>query len=67
MGGLTNVGRRLTPVGYADTIRKKFIEPGNGSADAVDRFMAIQVIIAGARHPDHLVLLLLQPGRARRA
>jgi tight adherence protein C len=45
MGGLTNVGRRLTPVGYADSIRTKFIQAGNGSADAVDRFMAIQVIM----------------------
>src|SRR5215471_5911115 len=45
MGGLTNVGRRLTPTGYADSIRKKFIESGNGSAEAVDRFMAIQVIM----------------------
>ncbi len=45
MGGLTSVGRRLTPVGYADTIRTKFIQAGNGSADAVDRFMAVQVIM----------------------
>jgi tight adherence protein C len=45
MGGLTNIGRRLTPTGYADSIRKKFIESGNGSAEAVDRFMAIQVIM----------------------
>jgi len=35
----------LTPTGYADSIRKKFIESGNGSAEAVDRFMAIQVIM----------------------
>ncbi len=40
------MGRRLTPTGYADSIRKKFIESGNGSAEAVDRFMAIQVIMA---------------------
>jgi tight adherence protein C len=47
MGGLTNLGRRLTPVGYSDTIRKKMIESGNGSADAVDRFMAMQVLMIG--------------------
>ena len=35
MGGLTNLGRRLTPTGYADSIRKKFIESGNGSAHIV--------------------------------
>ena len=51
MGGLTNVGRRLTPVGYTDTVRKKMIESGNGSADAVDRFMAIQVIMVGLLIP----------------
>ncbi len=45
MGGLTSVGRRLTPVGYADTVRTKFIQAGNGSAEAVDRFMAVQVIM----------------------
>lgn len=45
-GALTNVGRRLTPVGYADSIRTKFIQAGNGSAEAVDRFMAVQVIMA---------------------
>jgi tight adherence protein C len=45
MGGLTSVGRRLTPVGYADSVRTKFIQAGNGSAEAVDRFMAVQVIM----------------------
>jgi len=44
MGGLTNLGRRFTPVGYTDSVRKKFIFAGNGSADAVDRFLAIRVI-----------------------
>ncbi len=51
MDGLTSVGRRLTPVGYADSIRTKFIQAGNGSADAVDRFMAIQVIMLASVIP----------------
>ena len=42
--GLTSVGRRFTPVGYVDSVRRKFIFAGNGSADAVDRFLAIRVI-----------------------
>jgi tight adherence protein C len=47
-GRLTDIGRRFTPVGYVDVIRKKFISAGNGSAEAVDRFMAIRVIaVAG--------------------
>ena len=44
LGGLTNLGRRFTPVGYVDGVRRKFINSGNGSADAVDRFLAIRVL-----------------------
>jgi tight adherence protein C len=44
LGGLTRLGRRFTPVGYVDNVRKKFINSGNGSADAVDRFLAVRVI-----------------------
>jgi tight adherence protein C len=44
LGGLTNLGRRFTPVGYVDGVRQKFIWSGNASADAVDRFLAMRVI-----------------------
>jgi tight adherence protein C len=44
IGGLTSLGRRFTPVGYVDNVRKKFIYAGEGSADAVDRFLAIRVV-----------------------
>jgi tight adherence protein C len=44
LGGLTSLGRRFTPTGYTDKIRQKFIFSGNGSADAVDRVLAIRVI-----------------------
>ncbi len=44
LGALTNLGRRFTPVGYVDSVRQKFIFAGNGSADAVDRFLAVRVI-----------------------
>src|SRR3954468_24067971 len=44
LGGLTSLGRRFTPVGYVDGVRKKFINAGNGSAEAVDRFMAVRVL-----------------------
>ncbi len=44
VGGLTNLGRRFTPTGYVDNIRKKFIYAGEGSADSVDRFLAIRVV-----------------------
>ena len=42
--GLTDLGRRLTPVGYVEGVRKKFIYAGQGSPDAVDRFLAIRVV-----------------------
>ena len=43
LGGLTGLGRRFTPVGYVER-RKKFIFSGNGTADAIDRFLAVRVI-----------------------
>ena len=44
VGGLTGIGRRFTPVGYVDGIRKKFIYAGRGTAESVDRFLAIRVV-----------------------
>jgi tight adherence protein C len=46
--GLTDLGRRLTPVGYVDGVRKKFVYAGDGSPDAVDRFLAIRVVTVAA-------------------
>ncbi|MCP3910124.1 MAG: type II secretion system F family protein [Actinomycetia bacterium] len=42
--GLVGLGRRLTPVGYIDGVRHKFILSGNPSVEAVDRFLAIRVV-----------------------
>jgi tight adherence protein C len=42
--GLTALGGRFTPVGYVDTVRKKFIYAGRVTADGVDRFLAIRVV-----------------------
>lgn len=44
LGWFTGLGRRLTPVGYADSIRKKFIYAGEHDPDAVDRWFALRVI-----------------------
>ncbi|MCU0268719.1 MAG: type II secretion system F family protein [Acidimicrobiales bacterium] len=44
LNGLSNLGRRFTPTGYVDGVRQKFIYAGRGSADAVDRFLAVRVI-----------------------
>jgi tight adherence protein C len=48
VSGLTDLGRRLTPVGYVDQVRKKFIYAGELGTDAVDRFLAIRVITIAA-------------------
>jgi tight adherence protein C len=42
--GLTDIGRRLTPVGYVEGVRRKFIYAGEGNVDAVDRFLAVRVV-----------------------
>ena len=44
LDGLTTLGRRFTPVGYTDNVRKKYIQAGDGSADTIDRFLAVRVI-----------------------
>jgi tight adherence protein C len=43
-GALTKFGRRFTPVGYTDNVRKKFIYAGEGSSDAIDKFLAMRVV-----------------------
>ena len=41
---LTDIGRRFTPTGYVDKVRMKFVYAGEPSPDAVDRFLATQVL-----------------------
>src|SRR5881227_1979388 len=40
----TSLGRRLTPVGYVDGIRRKLTLAGQFSTDTLDRFLAIRVV-----------------------
>src|SRR5439155_1520347 len=42
--GLTDLGRRFTPVGYVDGIRAKLLHAGNSDPDALDQFLALRVI-----------------------
>ena len=42
--GLTDLGRRFTPAGYVDKVRMKFVYAGEPSPDAVDRYLATQVL-----------------------
>jgi tight adherence protein C len=47
--GVTNLGKRFTPVGYVDKVRQKFVYAGMPETTAVDRFMAIRVVtVVGA-------------------
>jgi tight adherence protein C len=41
---ITGMGRRLTPVGYVDGIRRKLTLAGGFSPDALDRFLAVRVL-----------------------
>jgi tight adherence protein C len=63
LGGLTSLGRRFTPVGYVDNVRKKFIFSGNGSADAIDRFLAVRVITVALVPVLFIVLYIWNPLR----
>ncbi|MBV8387450.1 MAG: type II secretion system F family protein [Acidimicrobiia bacterium] len=40
----TGIGRRLTPVGYVDGIRRKLTLAGNFTPENLDRFLAIRVV-----------------------
>jgi tight adherence protein C len=63
LGSLTSLGRRFTPVGYVDNVRKKFINSGNGSADAVDRFLAVRVLSVLAIVPIFWICYIWNPLR----
>jgi tight adherence protein C len=58
---LTEVGRRFTPVGYVDNVRKKFILAGDGSAEQVDRFLATRVLAIVAILPATWFVLIWNP------
>jgi tight adherence protein C len=61
LSGLTNLGRRFTPVGYVDNVRQKFIRAGDGTNDAVDRFLAVRVITIAAVIPIVWFVFFLNP------
>ena len=43
LGAMTRLGRKYTPVGYVESVRRKHTLAGLGTTDAVDRFLAIRV------------------------
>lgn len=42
--GLTGLGKRFTPIGYAEQVNTKLTSAGKGDQESIDRFMAIRVI-----------------------
>jgi tight adherence protein C len=44
MHGLSGLGKRFTPQGYADGVRVKLVSAGMGDQDSYDRFLAIRVV-----------------------
>ena len=61
MGGLVKLGRRFTPTGYVDNIRRKFVWAGVGTADDVDRFLAVRVLTAAAVLPVLFIVFIWNP------
>src|SRR3954452_21126988 len=61
LGGLTSLVRRVTPTGYVDNVRKKYIQAGDGSADTIDRFLAVRVITVAALIPITWVVWFWNP------
>ena len=43
-GGLTGLGKRFTPQGYADPVRVKLTSAGTGDQQNYDRFLAVRVV-----------------------
>lgn len=62
VGGLTGIGRRFTPVGYVEKVRMKFIYAGRGSAEAVDRFLAIRVVTVALVPPWFVLVYIVGIG-----
>lgn len=42
--GVGDFGRKFTPQGYVEKVRKKFVQAGRDSSAAVDRFLAMRVL-----------------------
>jgi tight adherence protein C len=61
MSGLVSLGRRFTPTGYVDNIRRKFVWAGVGTADDVDRFLAVRVLTAAAVLPVLFIVFIWNP------
>jgi tight adherence protein C len=60
---LSKSGRRVTPHGYVDNIRRKLVLAGHTSSDTVDRFLAVRLLGAVLVPVWALVFFLIMPQR----
>ncbi|MFZ6002383.1 MAG: type II secretion system F family protein [Actinomycetota bacterium] len=44
LAGLTGLGKRFTPQGYIEDVKKKLVSAGKGDQESIDRFLAVRVI-----------------------
>lgn len=59
--GLTGLGRRFTPVGYTENVRKKLLITGKPKPEDLDRFLAIRVITIAAVVPAIILWYTVMP------
>src|ERR1041384_3378891 len=57
----TGLGRRLSPKGYVEGVRHKFVLLGRLGADPVDRFLAIRFVTVVAILPVWILIKLFLP------
>lgn len=60
--GLTGVGRRLTPIGYVEKVRQKFVYMGNPNPQAIDRFLAVRVVTIVAAAMTFILMFIAKLG-----
>ena len=61
LNGLISLGRRFTPVGYVDGVRRRFVLSGNTDPEIVDRFLAIRVATVAAIPVSFWFFMILNP------
>jgi len=57
--GLTGIGRKLTPTGYIDKVRRKFVHMGQNDPSAVDRYLALRAATVAAAFVVFVVVFVL--------
>ncbi|MEI2699219.1 MAG: type II secretion system F family protein [Microthrixaceae bacterium] len=57
--GLTGIGRKLTPTGYIEKVRRKFVHMGQNDPSAVDRYLALRAATVAAAIVVFVVVFVL--------